>query len=69
MAYNDWDYVNFSQEYELNYILRKYNWAQTEENRNLLIELGETCKRLLERTSSQAITHGEFYKYLESLKK
>ena len=69
MSYNDWDYVNFSQEHEINYILEKYNWAQTEENRNLLIEHGKICKNRLGKTSNQAITHGEFYKYLESLKK
>lgn len=65
MSYNDWDYVNFSQKYELNYILKKYNLNQTEEKRNLLINLGKACKKLLGRTSTQAITHEEFYEYLD----
>lgn len=55
------DYINFSQEHELNYILKKYNKQQTEANRKQLIILGEKCKTSLNKTM---LTHNEFYAFL-----
>lgn len=62
----DYDFVNFSQVHELNYILRKYEKKQSEGNRQLLIRFGEECKALLKKTM---ITHKEFYNFLEINKK
>jgi hypothetical protein len=36
MPKSDWDYVNQSQDYELNDILSKYGYRETEANRKLL---------------------------------
>lgn len=62
----DYDFVNFSQVHELNYILRKYEKKQSEGNRQLLIRFGEECKALLKKTM---ITRKEFYNFLEINKK
>lgn len=36
MPKSDWDYVNTSQEYELNDLLSKYGYRETAANRKLL---------------------------------
>ncbi|MCM7600183.1 hypothetical protein M8R79_21610 [Enterobacter hormaechei] len=36
MPKSDWDYVNTSQDYELNDLLTKYGFRETEANRKLL---------------------------------
>ncbi len=35
-AKSDWDYVNTREDYELNYILDKYGYRETQANRKLL---------------------------------
>ncbi|EAS1759726.1 hypothetical protein BH012_09875 [Salmonella enterica] len=38
MSKSDWDFVNQSQDYELNDLLSKYGYRETEANRQLLRE-------------------------------
>ena len=57
---NDHDYVNFSEDYELNYELRQLNKRQTEVNRQRLVELG---KRMKASTGKARLQHGEFRQY------
>ena len=65
MPPSDHDLVNFDQDYELNYILKVYGKSQSEENRTFLKEEGGKAKKDLGKTSSQRITHKEFYTHLE----
>lgn len=58
---NDHEYVNFSEDYELNYILRKFDKRQTQENRDRLVDMG---KRLKASTGKQRLQHGEFHTYV-----
>lgn len=58
---NDWDYVNFSQDYELNYHLRKVNKRETESNRATLRTMGDELKKLLNKNR---LTHSEFSAYI-----
>lgn len=57
----DHEYVNFSQDHEMNYILRKFEKRQTEENRAVLRTMGDELKRVLNKVR---LTHGEFHPYV-----
>lgn len=59
---NDHDYVNFSQEHELNYILRKFGKRQTDANRKKLEHLGGYVKQL---TGKPRLTHGDFHPHVQ----
>ena len=56
MGVSEHEYVNFSEDYELNYRLRVNDLRQTEENRTALIQLGDELKAALNKAR---ITHGE----------
>lgn len=58
---NDHDYVNFSQDHEMNYHLRKVDKRQTESNRDKLRTMGKELKAILSKTR---LTHGEFHPYV-----
>lgn len=62
MSVSDHDYINFSQDDELNYILKKYHKSQAHENRVELKKLGQAYKN---ETKSKRLKHVEFYPYLE----
>lgn len=62
MATKDQKYINFSEDYELNYILKRYNKRETNKNRELIRNHGQTCKNSLGKRS---ITHETFYQFLE----
>lgn len=67
MPNSDHDLVNFEQDYELNYILRKYGKQETTENRNILCTYGAHCKNKFKTTlSNRSITHAEFYSFLKN---
>lgn len=66
---SDWEFINFSQDHEMDYILSQYNWEKNEENRKILRKWGEEAKSYLGRTSTQNITHDEFYKFILNVKK
>ena len=57
----DAKFINFSEEHELDYILKKYGKETNKENRDLLKEFGKKAKEFLEKTM---LEHDEFYKYL-----
>lgn len=59
---NDHDYVNFSQEHELNYILRKFDKRQTQDNRSALSRMGDSMKA---STGKPRLQHGEFHAYVK----
>ncbi|MCE8015919.1 hypothetical protein HOP62_07505 [Halomonas sp. MCCC 1A17488] len=59
---NDHDYVNFSQDHELNYILKKFGKRQTEANRAALFDMGQFLKGF---TGKARLQHGEFHKHVE----
>lgn len=58
----DHEYVNFSQDHEMNYILRKFDKRQTEGNRAQLRIMGNELKELLGKSR---LTHGEFHPYVQ----
>lgn len=60
---NDHDYVNFSEDYEMNYHLRKVDKRQTESNRGTLRVMGTELKS---RTGKSRLTHGEFHPYVSN---
>ncbi len=60
---NDHDYVNFSEDYELNYHLRKVDKRQTETNRSILRDMGGELKRI---TGKARLQHGEFHSYVST---
>ena len=55
-------FINFSEEHELDYILKKYGKETSKENRDLLKEFGKQAKELLEKTM---LGHQDLYKYIE----
>jgi len=65
MGMSDHDYVNFSQDYELNYHLKKVNKRETEKNRNTLKTIGSELKVKLGKTR---LTHAEFHPYVKNQK-
>lgn len=65
MAISDHDYVNFSEDYELNYHLRKVDKRETEKNRSTLKIMGDELKKKLNKTRLQ---HGEFHDYVKGQK-
>ena len=62
---NDNDYVNFSEDYELNYHLKKVDKRQTETNRDTLKIMGDELKLKL---SVSRLTHEQFSPYVEQQK-
>lgn len=62
MAISDHEYVNFSEDYEMNYILRKFNKAQSAENRSKLRVMGDECKASL---GVSRLTHAQFHPYVK----
>ena len=58
----DAKFINFSEEHELDYILKKYGKEPSKENRVVLKDFGERAKKFLGKTM---LGHEEFYKYLE----
>lgn len=58
---NDWDYVNFSQDYELNHHLQKVDKRQTEANRSTLKVMGNELKNEL---NERFLTHKQFHSYI-----
>ncbi|WP_145573811.1 hypothetical protein [Yersinia alsatica] len=63
MGINEYDHVNFSQDHELDYHLKKVNKRQTENNRMILKEMGEELKKKLNKSH---LTHTEFHNYIET---
>ena len=57
----DAKFINFSEEHELDYILKKYGKETNKENRDLLKEFGKKAKEFLGKTM---LEHDEFYRYL-----
>lgn len=58
---DDYEYVNFSQDHEMNYRLRRVDKRQTESNRDELRTMGKELKSNLSKTR---LTHGEFHPYV-----
>jgi hypothetical protein len=65
MGMSDHDYVNFSEDYELNYHLNKVDKRQTESNRNLLKVMGNELKT---KTGKARLRHDEFHPYVKQEK-
>lgn len=61
MALSDYDYVNFSEDYELDYHLRKADKQQSIANRATLRMMGGELKVRLAKTF---LTHQEFHAYI-----
>jgi len=59
---SDHELVNFSQDYELNYVLTKVGKRQTETNRKTLRTMGAELKTKLGKTT---VTHKEFFDYVK----
>ncbi len=65
MSISDHDYVNFSEDYELNHHLRKVDKRQTEDNRDTLQVMGRELKANLNQTR---LRHDEFHPYVSQQK-
>lgn len=63
MPVSDHEYVNFSQEHELNYHLKKVNKSQSASNRATLVTMGNELKKALNKT---LLTHIEFHAYVKT---
>lgn len=61
MALSDHEYVNFSEDYELNYHLRKVSKQESIVNRATLRTMGAELKSRLNKTY---LTHAEFHAYI-----
>lgn len=53
--------VNFSENHELNYLLRRINKRQTQGNRDTVVTLGKTLKKMLK---VRTLTHQQFIPFL-----
>jgi hypothetical protein len=65
MSKKDSSYVNFSEEHELNSLLRKIGKRQTGDNRSLLKDMGAKLKSML---GKKILQQTEFQSYIESKK-
>ncbi|WP_223808055.1 hypothetical protein [Marinobacter sp. R17] len=63
---SDQDYVNFSQDHELNYRLRRLGKRQTEDNREMLRRMGEELKT---QAGKPRLQHGDFHTYASKEKR
>lgn len=63
MALSDHEYVNFSENYELNYHLKKVNKQESMTNRVTLRIMGTELKARLNKTY---LTHVEFRAYIQT---
>lgn len=63
MAISDHEYVNFSQDHELNHHLEQVSKRQTESNRTILKTMGQEFKA---GTGKHFITHLEFRTYIKT---
>ena len=63
MPISDHDYVNFSQDHELNYVLTRVGKRQTEANRSTLRVMGTELKGVLRKTM---VTQKEFFEYVKT---
>lgn len=63
MGISDHEYVNFSEKYELNYHLKKVNKAQSQNNRDTLVVMGNELKKELDVTM---VTHKQFHDYVKN---
>lgn len=63
MSLSDHDFVNFSEDYELNYHLKKVDKSQSKDNRATLIEMGKERKAELGKT---VLTHEVFHAYVKT---
>ncbi len=63
MANTDKELINFSEEHELNHILRKLGKRQTQANRTILQDEG---KKLKTASGKRTLTHAEFETHLKS---
>lgn len=61
MGISDHDYVNFSEDYELNHRLKTVEKRQTQENRDTLVLLGKELKAELDKAM---LLHSEFHPYV-----
>lgn len=64
MSKSDHKYVNFNQDYELNYILHKCGFSKTKENRNTLSSLRDKALSWNNKWTGQNLTHDELCNYL-----
>jgi len=63
MPLSDHEYVNFSQDHELNYHLEKVSKSQSIANRSTLKTMGNELKTKLNKTY---LTHAEFHAYVKT---
>lgn len=61
---SDWEYIDFEDDHEMNYILRRFNMIQNEDNREFLRSLEAKAKAFFKKESRDNLTHKEFYQYL-----
>lgn len=62
MSISDHKHVNFSQDYEMNYILKKFKKSQSIKNRSTLDVMGDELKSSLDIS---ILTHAQFHPYVD----
>lgn len=65
MPMSDHEYVNFSEDHEMNYHARKVGKKESINNRATLRTMGTELKS---QTSKTRLTHGEFHPYVNANK-
>ena len=61
---SDWNYINFSQKHEINYLLNQYDFEINDDNKNLFKQYGEEAKEYFGKESNENLTHKEFYEFM-----
>lgn len=64
---SDRELINFSEDHELDYILKRYGKTANKENRDILKEFGKELKTRNGSTRTP-LKHPEFYAFLENEK-
>lgn len=59
---NDRDYMNFSEDHELNYMLKKCGKRETQANRDILCEMGKELKAKLDK---RVLKSDDFHEYVQ----
>ncbi|MDI2112478.1 hypothetical protein [Commensalibacter nepenthis] len=62
MPMSDREYVNFSENHELNHILKKHGKSQSQKDREELKKLGVTAKAKLEK---KILKHNDFEPFVK----
>lgn len=58
-------YISKSEDHELNYWLKKHDFRETDENREVLCDLIDVVKEYCAKETNQHLTHDELNEYFD----